>query len=439
MALNRLWHWLRFEPEPVRPYIHPSQYRAPENVRLYSDGMHKLYEPSLITLAIATVTLGLYIGIPHILLGLLAFSWYRPAGIALLLLLGTLLLPAKPLRVKSVLSSYVFLCWRRYFKFSYLFEKSLDCYQDYIIAQFPHGAFPLGALLGGTFMATEYPEYYCYAMAASSAFYVPIWRHVHAWLGTETCTKNNFHGLLSLGVKGPLHKRRSTSGSAQPEMSSVAESEGPAAAAAGKAQGSPFAAATDAAGLAAEGLSLKPSMQLGSRRGSELPPVGSRRLSLTASLTARFRHHHSLSDTESSDSDSEPCSCSSSPMRTGQRRLSNSSDSSGSSGSSCTCGSSCSACSPLGQLQTHSSMPARLAGGGSKLRSSSKAKPGQVAQTEPMAQQQQQQANGSGSDWRIDPATGKYWMTPAGLCHNSHVATACIAFTHLHHRQVAWC
>ncbi|WIA37886.1 hypothetical protein OEZ86_014733 [Tetradesmus obliquus] len=198
---------LRWEGQPVRPYVHPSQYRAPENVRLYSDGMHKLYEPSFLTLAISVVTLGLYVGVPHILLALLAFSWWRPAAITLGLLLVSLLLPAKPLRLPSVLSSYVFLCWRRYFKFSYLFEKSLDCYQDYVIAQFPHGAFPLGALLGGTFMATEYPGYTCYATAASSAFYVPIWRHVHAWLGTEVCTKTNFHHLLSLGVKGPLPQR----------------------------------------------------------------------------------------------------------------------------------------------------------------------------------------------------------------------------------------
>jgi hypothetical protein len=80
-------------------------------------------------MAIAVVTLGLYVGVPHILLGLLAFSWWRPAAITLALLLFTLLLPAKPLRVPSVLNSYVFLCWRRYFKFSYLFEQSLDCYQ----------------------------------------------------------------------------------------------------------------------------------------------------------------------------------------------------------------------------------------------------------------------------------------------------------------------
>eukprot|EP00882_Tetradesmus_deserticola_P010570 GHRQ01011166.1.p1 GENE.GHRQ01011166.1~~GHRQ01011166.1.p1 ORF type:complete len:170 (+),score=55.76 GHRQ01011166.1:115-624(+) len=128
-VVSRLLSALRLERQRTRPYVHPSQYRAPENVRLYSDGMHKLYQPSLSTLAIAVVTLGLYVGVPHILLALLAFSWWRPAAITLALLLLSLLLPAKPLRVNSVLSSYVFLCWRRYFLFSYLFERSLDCYQ----------------------------------------------------------------------------------------------------------------------------------------------------------------------------------------------------------------------------------------------------------------------------------------------------------------------
>ncbi|KAF6250375.1 hypothetical protein COO60DRAFT_1465599 [Scenedesmus sp. NREL 46B-D3] len=214
------------------------------------------------------VTLGLYVGIPHILLALLAFSWWRPAAITLALLLLTLLLPAKPLRVNSVLSSYVFLCWRRYFKFSYLFEKSLDCYQDYVIAQFPHGAFPLGALLGGTFMATEYPEYHCYATAASSAFFVPIWRHVHAWLGTEVCTKTNFHRLLSLGVQGPLphrHHHHSSLGDQQQEQQQ------------------------------------EDGTQHSSSSHSDKPT----QFALAASVRARFRHQHSLSSTESSDSEAD--------------------------------------------------------------------------------------------------------------------------------------
>ena len=184
-------------------------HRCIPNVRHYSDGMSKAYSPNLATTLISAVTLAAYISIPHMMLGLFVAAFFSRTALALLaVLMATLLLPAKPLRVPSVLSSYLFLCWRRYFKFSYLFEVSLDSYQDYIVAQFPHGAFPLGALLGGTFMATEWPEYPCYALAANAAFWVPIWRHVHSWLGTEACTKTNFHRLLAKGVKGPLPPHR---------------------------------------------------------------------------------------------------------------------------------------------------------------------------------------------------------------------------------------
>lgn len=120
----------RCELSPLRPPPPPPLHRVVENVRHYSDGMHKLYTPSLFTRALAAVTLGLYIGVPHLLLCLLLASyWWRPAGWALLALLATLALPARPLRLQRVLSAYLFLAWRRYFTFSYLFEKSLDCYQ----------------------------------------------------------------------------------------------------------------------------------------------------------------------------------------------------------------------------------------------------------------------------------------------------------------------
>jgi hypothetical protein len=56
-------------------------------------------------------------------------------------------------------------------------------------------------------MASEYPEYPCYALAADAAFWVPIWRHVHAWLGTEACTKTNFHRWVWQWAWGGGHVR----------------------------------------------------------------------------------------------------------------------------------------------------------------------------------------------------------------------------------------
>jgi hypothetical protein len=167
----------------------------------YADGMSEDYEPNLFTKAFAALTLGLYIGVPQIAgLLLLASFWSAWARVAFGLLIATCFLPLRPLFWRRAANSYVFLAWRRYFKFSFVFDQSLNAYKDYVIAQFPHGAFPLGSLLGGTFMATEYPEYTCYALAANSSFLVPVWRHVHTWLGTLAATEKNFRRLLALGT-----------------------------------------------------------------------------------------------------------------------------------------------------------------------------------------------------------------------------------------------
>jgi hypothetical protein len=206
--LVKLFGQLCPEPQPVRPYRHPSEYKVLQGQRQYADGMTKLYQPNWFTVAVATVTLGLYIGIGHIILALLIGGfWNHWLWAVLTVLFSTVALPAPPRRLVCVTHSWLFLCWRRYFHFSYLFEENLDAYKDYVIAQFPHGAFPIGPLLCGTFMHTEYPEYNVQALAAHSAFMVPIWRHIHAWIGTAACTRNNFHRLLANGVNGPIARR----------------------------------------------------------------------------------------------------------------------------------------------------------------------------------------------------------------------------------------
>ncbi|KAF8058472.1 DGAT2 [Scenedesmus sp. PABB004] len=373
---------------------------AVENVRHYSDGMHKLYVPNYFTLAVATVTLGLYIGIPHILLGLLAASWWwRPAAVALCVLLASLALPAGPLRVRRVLSSYLFLCWRRYFTFSYLFEHSLDCYQDYIIAQFPHGAFPLGALVGGSFMATEYPDYHCYALAAHSAFLVPIWRHVHAWLGTEVCTKTNFHALLARGVGGPLRRHSGGGGGGagggagsaeqqqqqqQQQQPGVAARAVPQAHVRATVRATVHAAGEPASGGAAAACHLRPGA--GARGSLELAAAGARaaRLGVAGSIRSAFRKHHSLSDPESSDSDGERCcacaAASGSPVH-GARRLSVGSDASSLAESSA---GSCGSCG------SHAPLAAAAAG----------------AARAPKAAPPSARGGAGGGRWAVDPATG---------------------------------
>jgi Diacylglycerol acyltransferase len=188
--------------------------------------------------------------------------------------------------------------------------------QDYIIAQFPHGAFPLGAVVGGSFMATQYPEYTCYALAASSAFYVPVWRHVHAWLGTQTCTKANFHELLGRGVFGPQPRQsaRRSSASATAGTSSGDMGAGTGSGMVLRRRASKMAPPAQA--MSAQKCRSTSVDDSGMGTAANATGVGSLQLqsrpsarrSLTDSLRASLRGQHTLSDTESSDSDAaEAC------------------------------------------------------------------------------------------------------------------------------------
>lgn len=195
------------EPRPVVVYRPPSEYvdKVEDGKVYWADGMSEGYEPNLFTKVYTAATLGLYIGIPQIILCLVVASiWSSWARALLSIVVGSAFLPLRPLFSRRVMNCYTFLCWRRYFKYSYVFDKSLAPYDDFVIAQFPHGAFPLGTLVGGSFMATEFPEYTCYALAANNSFLVPIWRHVHTWMGTMAATEKNFRRLLALGTGSGL-------------------------------------------------------------------------------------------------------------------------------------------------------------------------------------------------------------------------------------------
>ncbi|KIY98653.1 hypothetical protein MNEG_9310 [Monoraphidium neglectum] len=133
------------EPRPApAAYEHPSQYTRACRGVCYSDGMYPGYRPTLFTRIFAGATLGVYLAVPYII-GLIALAavWSAWARGAAALVLATYLLPLGPVMVRRVLDAYVFLAWRRYFRFSFVFDEPLDAYKDYIIAQFPHGAFPL--------------------------------------------------------------------------------------------------------------------------------------------------------------------------------------------------------------------------------------------------------------------------------------------------------
>ena len=88
---------------------------------------------------------------------------------------------------------------QEYFRYSFLFEEQLGQGKKYILVEFPHGSFPIGPIVAGTLIQTMFPNDPVYSVAASSVFYIPLWRHFIAWIGSLPATKQNFKRLLAKG------------------------------------------------------------------------------------------------------------------------------------------------------------------------------------------------------------------------------------------------
>eukprot|EP00798_Chlamydomonas_sp_ICE-L_P019115 gene19115-25721_t len=80
-----------------------------------------------------------------------------------------------------------------------MFEEVLEQDKKYIMADFPHGSFPIGQVTACTMMQTLFPEDPIYPMVASSVFYIPLWRHVVSWLGARPATRDNCKSQLKSG------------------------------------------------------------------------------------------------------------------------------------------------------------------------------------------------------------------------------------------------
>jgi hypothetical protein len=88
---------------------------------IYTDGDGKAHRQSFPSLIVALITLTIYCGWMHIMIGLLLASFFSRWALAtLLLLLATLLLPAKPVLWTGFCASPLFKTWRAYFSYSYM-------------------------------------------------------------------------------------------------------------------------------------------------------------------------------------------------------------------------------------------------------------------------------------------------------------------------------
>eukprot|EP00879_Flechtneria_rotunda_P005483 GHRR01005776.1.p1 GENE.GHRR01005776.1~~GHRR01005776.1.p1 ORF type:complete len:250 (+),score=65.05 GHRR01005776.1:1680-2429(+) len=101
------------------------------------------------------------------------------------------------------LSNPVWKAWRRYFRFSIVFDANFPlAHKKYVIAEYPHGVFPLSQLIAVSLTDTVWPGHHTYSLGADSLFHVPMWRHVMSWIGARPATATNFKQLLKKGSVG---------------------------------------------------------------------------------------------------------------------------------------------------------------------------------------------------------------------------------------------
>lgn len=89
-----------------------SAYQHATGVRIYSDGLSKDHKQGIISRIVAVVTLTLYTGWLHILLGLMVASFFsRAALVVTALLFATLALPARPVLWPAFNRLWIFKTW----------------------------------------------------------------------------------------------------------------------------------------------------------------------------------------------------------------------------------------------------------------------------------------------------------------------------------------
>lgn len=175
--------------------------QVPIGVRMYTDGRSKAHRQTFLRRLVSEATLGIYVGALEILVLLIILSFVsRTALVLLLLAASTVFMPARPLWT-PFLYNPVFKLWREYFQYSVAIEEQLDPTKPYIIAGCPHGVLPFSQMLclSGKVRQLAWPGKDMYGLAADSVFFIPLWRHVLAWLGAAPATAKNLRRFVRNG------------------------------------------------------------------------------------------------------------------------------------------------------------------------------------------------------------------------------------------------
>eukprot|EP01024_Parvocaulis_polyphysoides_P068205 TRINITY_DN8279_c0_g1_i3.p4 TRINITY_DN8279_c0_g1~~TRINITY_DN8279_c0_g1_i3.p4 ORF type:complete len:305 (+),score=25.54 TRINITY_DN8279_c0_g1_i3:55-915(+) len=161
---------------------------------VYTSSLKAGEKMSLVNRLVAMVSLGVYVGWIYILI-ILAISmlFSRTMILVNILLYSSLLIPA-PQWYPPFLKMWIFETWRQYFSFSFKLETNYED-KEYILAEFPHGVFPMGQIMAATLV----PEMFnskVYALAASILFRIPLYAQMFVMMGCKPATKKNFKALL---------------------------------------------------------------------------------------------------------------------------------------------------------------------------------------------------------------------------------------------------
>mmetsp|Transcript_24694 Transcript_24694/g.68724 ORF Transcript_24694/g.68724 Transcript_24694/m.68724 type:complete len:363 (-) Transcript_24694:1122-2210(-) len=185
-------------PEPKR--LADQRYRSPViGRRVYTDGRTAGFQQGLISRLVAVVTLALYVAwIPLLLVVALMCWWHRCLAALAVLLASTLAMPAT-MRWQPLLDSYVMRTWREYFNFSYVLDGGIDQQKSYILAEFPHGAFPLGPIVSMSAVNECLFGQRISGVGASILFWIPGYYHFLTWVGGLPATKSNILKFLKKG------------------------------------------------------------------------------------------------------------------------------------------------------------------------------------------------------------------------------------------------
>lgn len=154
--------------------------------------------------AFALVTMSLYLSWIHILMLLVVAAFFSKTAMWICIgVFSTMLLPAGPCLSVAFLRNPVWAAWRRYFRFSVVFDGKISLVgKKYVIPECPHGVFPLGQLIATSLADMCWPGHPIYALAADAVFHVPLWRHVMTWLGGIPATAASFRRALQKGSVG---------------------------------------------------------------------------------------------------------------------------------------------------------------------------------------------------------------------------------------------